>query len=199
MPNPAEQSSYLSDLREKATAQLTDGVRGNPARASTSEAMAALFKLASSKSTAADALALLHELQVHQVEVDMQHEELRRSREELESDLIRQTARVVDAPAALLVVDEASVVFEINTEGVRLLGVDASEVLGQPLASRLSASGAEQLQKMLALAPTGAVPETFELQLAKEGGNGRKLLCRAGNERFSGRFMLVLLAPPASA
>jgi len=198
MSNPADNSSYLLDLREKATAHLSDGVRRDLARASTSEAMAALFKLASSRSTAADALALLHELQVHQVEVDMQHDELRRSRTELESDLMRRTTLVEGAPAALVVVDEATMVFEINPEGVRLLGVDASEVLGRPLASRLSAPGGEQLHKMLALARTGAAPETFELQLAQPAGNGRKLLCSAGQERSSGRFMLVLLAPPAS-
>ncbi|EWS65555.1 hypothetical protein Y695_01185 [Hydrogenophaga sp. T4] len=94
MSQLVETSSYLSSLRERATTKLTNGMRSDLSRASTSEAMAVLFKLASSPSTAGDALALLHELQVHQVEVEMQHEELRCSRVELESDLIRQTARV---------------------------------------------------------------------------------------------------------
>jgi PAS domain S-box-containing protein len=197
MSHLVETSSYLSSLRERATTQLTDGIRSDLSRASTSEAMAVLFKLASSPSTAGDALALLHELQVHQVEVEMQHEELRRSRVELESDLIRQTSHVERAPAALLVIDEATVLCEINLAGARLLGVAGNDVLGRPLASLLSASSSEQLQKRLTLARGDAVPETFELQLSSQGGISRKLLCTAGKDVSSGRFLLVLMAPPA--
>jgi PAS domain S-box-containing protein len=197
MSHLVETSSYLSSLRERATTQLTDGIRNDLARASTSEAMAVLFKLASSPPTAADALALLHELQVHQVEVEMQHEELRRSRVELEGDLIRQTTHVERAPAGFLVVDEATVLCEINRAGVRLLGAASNELLGRPLSSCLSASSIEQLQKMLSLARNGAVPETCELQLLPQGGVVRRLLCTADREVSSGRFLLVLLAPPS--
>lgn len=199
MSHLAETSSYLSSLRERATTQLTDGIRSNLKHSSTSEAMAVLFKLASSPSTAGDALALLHELQVHQVEVEMQHEELRRSRVELESNLIRQTTHVERAPAAFLVIDEATVLCEINLAGVRLLGAESNDVLGRPFASFLSASSSEQLQKMLTLARSGAVPETCELQLLPQGGVIRKLLCTAGNDVSSGRFLLVLLAPPSTS
>lgn len=197
MPNLAETSSYLSSLRERATTKLTDGIRSDLSRASTSEAMAVLFKLASSPSTAGDALALLHELQVHQVEVEMQHEELRHSRVELESDLIRQTNRVERAPAAFLVVDGATVLCEINLAGVRLLGASSNDVLGRPLSSLLSASSSEQLQKMLTLARSGAVPQTCELQLLPQGGVIRKLLCTAGRDVSSERFLLVVQASPS--
>lgn len=197
MSQLVETSSYLSSLRERATTKLTDGMRSDLSRASTSEAMAVLFKLSSSPSTAGDALALLHELQVHQIEVEMQHEELRRSRVELESDLIRQTTRVERAPAAFLVVDEASVLCEINLAGARLLGSESHDLLGRPFSSFLSPSSSEQLQKMLTLARSGAVPETRELQLLPQGGVVRKLLCSAGREAPSGRFLLVLLAPPS--
>jgi PAS domain S-box-containing protein len=199
MSHLVETSSYLSGLRERATTQLTDGIRSDLSRASTSEAMAVLFKLASSPSTAGDALALLHELQVHQVEVEMQHEELRRSRLELESDLIQQTSHVERAPAAFLVIDEATVLREINLAGVRLLGAARNELLGRPLFSLLSAASSEPLQKMLALARSGAVPETFELQLLPQGGVSRTLLCTAGGEVATGRFLLVLLAPPSTS
>lgn len=199
MSQLVETSSYLSSLRERATTQLTDGIRSDLSRASTSEAMAVLFRLASSPSTAADALALLHELQVHQVEVEMQHEELRRSRVELENDLVRQTTYMERAPAAFLVVDEATVLCEINLAGSRLLGSARNDVLGRPLSSFLSASSSAQLQKMLMLARSDAVPETFELQCLPQAGAVRKLLCTVGRDPSSGRFLLVLLAPPASS
>lgn len=196
MTHTVETPSYLSNLRERATTQLTEGIRGDPARASTSEAMAVLFKLASSPATAGDARALLHELQVHQVEVDMQHEELRHSRVELEDELVRQANRFERAPAAFLVVDDASVLCEANRAGLQLLGAASNDVLGRPLTSFLTAPGVEQLKRLLTRAREGAVPETVELQWVPTGG---KLLCTADREASSGRFLLVLLAPPAAA
>lgn len=194
----AESSPYLSGLRERATSQLTQGVRSDLSRASTSEAMAVLFQLASSPSTAGDALALLHELQVHQVEVEMQHEELQQSRAELENHLARQMHLVEQAPAAFLVLDEASVVCEINQAGVRLLGVAGNDLLGRSFNRFLSPSSNAQLQKMLTQAKDDAVPESFELQLLPlQGCAPRKLLCTAGREVSSSRFVLVLVAVPA--
>lgn len=199
MSQLTETSSYLSGLRERATTQLTDGIRSDLSRASTSEAMAVLFRLASSPSTAGDALALLHELQVHQVELEMQHEELRRSRVELENDLIRQTTRIERAPAAFLVIDKATVLCDINLAGVRLLGAARGDVLGRPLSRYLSASSGEQLQKMLTQAGNGAVPETCELQWSPQGGVVRKLLATADKDASTGRFLVVLLELPSPA
>lgn len=191
----AESSSYLSGLRERATNQLTQGARSDLSRTSTSEAMAVLFQLASSPSTAGDALALLHELQVHQIEVDMQHEELRQSRVDLENHLARQTNLVERAPAAFLVLDEAGVVCEINHAGVRLLGAASNDVLGRSFTRFLSQASNAQLQKMLTQANNDAVPESFELHLLPlQGCAPRKLLCTVGREVSSSRVVLVLVA-----
>lgn len=191
-------SSYLSSLRERATTKLTDGVHKDLSRTSTSEAMAVLYRLASSPDSASDALALLHELQVHQVEVEMQHENLRHSRVELESDLIRQTSRVERAPAAFLVVDQTTVLSEINLAGVQLLGASRNDMLGRPFSRLLTPASREALQKQLALARKGALPETCELELLPEGDSPRRILCTAAMEAPSGQFLLVLMAPPAS-
>lgn len=197
MSQLTETSSYLSSLRERATTQLTEGLRSDLSRTSTSDAMGVLFRLASSPSTAGDALAMLHELQVHQVELELQHEELRRSRVELENDLIRQTTRIERAPAAFLVIDRATVLCDINLAGVRLLGAARGDLLGHPLSRYLSASSGEQLQKMLTQAGNGAVPETCELQLSAQGGGVSKLLAKADKEGATGRFLVVLLELPS--
>ena len=197
MSNDAETWSHLSNLRERAMTRLTDGAHIDLSRASTSDAMAVLFKLASSPDTAGDARALLHELQVHQVEVEMQREELLESRALLESDLIRQTTLVERAPAAFIVIDEFTVLCEINHAGVRLLGAPRDAVLGRPLSSFLSASSSEQLQKMLTRARDGVGPESCKLQLLPQGGVTSTLLCSADVEASSGRFLLVLMAPAA--
>lgn len=199
MSHLAETSSYLTGLRTRATTKLTDGLRSDLARTSTSDAMAVLFKLASSPDTAGDALALLHELQVHQVEVDMQHEELRQSRVALENDLIHQTNRFEHAPVAYLVVDEATVLREINQAGVRLLGKSSDEVLGRPLTSFLSDASRERLKNLLGREGTEAASESVELELLTTAGAPRKLYATADREVSTNRFLLVLLEPPAQS
>ncbi len=88
-------------LRSRAVAHL----KGSEARLDGSPALRVLYDLASSPSTAPDALALLHELQVHQVEVDLQDEELRRSRAEMESSLNRQVQLYDYAPVGCFTLD----------------------------------------------------------------------------------------------
>ena len=197
MAHLAETSSYLSSLRERATTQLTGGVNVDLARASTSDAMAVLFRLASSPDTAGDALALLHELQVHQVEVDMQHEELRHSRVALENDLLRQTNRFERAPAACLIVDEASVLCEINMAASRLLGGTSDDVLGRSLTSFLSMSSSELLRNMLGQAKAQGAVKTVELELQPSTGESRKVFATADTDISSDRFLLVIMESPA--
>lgn len=86
----ADADSDPATLRSRATDRLTGNTAAPRVRADPSAALGVLYELASSPSTAPSALALLHELQVHQVEVDMQSEELRRSRAETETLLDRQ-------------------------------------------------------------------------------------------------------------
>ena len=194
MSNVADSWSYVSGLREKAVTRITDGIQIDSSHASASEAMSVLFKLASSPSTIDDARSLLHELQVHQVEVEMQQEELLQSRAELESNLIRQTSLIARAPAAFLVIDEATVLYDINPAGVRMLGATSGALLGRPLSGLLSLASSDQLHKLLTRVRESAVPETCELQLLSHDVVTRKLLCSADTEASSGRFLLVLLA-----
>ncbi|MFN7122011.1 MAG: hypothetical protein ACK4NM_08255 [Hydrogenophaga sp.] len=197
MSHLAETSSYLSSLRERATTQLTGKIKVDLARATTSDAMAVLFKLASSPDTAVDAMALLHELQVHQVEVDMQHEELRQSRVELEHALVLQSNRFERAPAAYLVVDEASVLCEINMAGTRLLRAASNDLLGRPLTSFLTAPSIELFRWMLGQAKAQGATETVELELLLEAGSSRRLYASADKEVSSDRFLLVLMETPS--
>jgi hypothetical protein len=83
---PAGQKS----LRLRALSHITGQSDPPDERVNASGALAVLHELASSPLTAASSLKLLHELQVHQVELDMQEEELRRAVADLETALFRQ-------------------------------------------------------------------------------------------------------------
>ncbi len=91
-----------ADLRLSALKRLTGQAGSHETRLDASAAFGVLYELASSPSTAASALALLHELQVYQVELELQDEELRRSRAELEATLMRQVQIYDFAPVASL-------------------------------------------------------------------------------------------------
>ncbi len=194
MPHSSDTTDVQTDLRKRALAKLSVGPSKERKRASTADALAVLHRLASAPSTAGDAMALLHEMQVHQVELDLQQEELRYSRSELEAALIRQTALIERAPVGYMTIDAGTVVVKINLAGARLLGAARDDLLGRPLAGMLSAHSADVLQALLARARDGLGPETHELQLQPLAGTRRPVQAAADRDTIPDRFLLVLLA-----
>ncbi len=194
MHHSSDTTHGQTDLRKRALEKLSVGPSKELKRASTADALAALHRLASAPSTAGDAMALLHEMQVHQVELDLQQEELRSSRSELEAALIRQTALIERAPVGYMTIDAGTVVVETNLAGARLLGAARDDVLGRPLAALMSAHSADVLQALLARARDGLGPETRELQLQPLAGTLRRVLAAADQDTSQDRFLLVLMA-----
>ncbi len=77
----------------------------------------------------------LHELRVHQTELEAQNRELRESREELEASRARYADLFDFAPVSYLTLDRVLRVLEINLTGAALLGHERSAALGKPLRS----------------------------------------------------------------
>ena len=201
MPSSSDTADGHRILRERALAQLGVGTSKQPKRASMADALAVLHRLASSPSTGADAMALLHEMQVQQVELDLQQEELRRSGSELEAALIRQAALFEKAPIGYMSIDAKTSLCEINLAGVQLLGAGRDDLLGRPLAGFLSAHSADVLQTLLAKARDGLRPDTRELQLQPLAGTMRRVQASADKDTIPDRFLLVLMvaASPSSS
>lgn len=151
MHDLATDPSHFAALRHRATSRLTgDADEGSRARAT--DALSVLHSLASSPDTAADALALLHELQVHQVELDIQAEELRESRAELESALRRQTEIYDFQPVGCFTVDPRLVVYELNRTGAAMLDMEHDDAYGSSLDSFLSTTGQHMLRELITAA-----------------------------------------------
>lgn len=157
-----------ADLRLRALSRLNGGGTEQK-RASAADALGVLFELASSPSTADDALALLHELQVHQVELELQDEELRSSRAELEATLSRQTELYDCAPVGFFSVDARTVLYEVNLTGARMLGFERDALLGRALDSFFAPHHADTLHTLLARTKAGHHSEACELELLRLG------------------------------
>ena len=103
---------------------------------------------------------MLHELQVHQVELDLQAEELRASRAELETALRRQIQLYDFAPVGLLHRRSGRAhCCELNSTGAELLGSARDALLGQSLHGFLAPDSARALQAMLTRVSEGRQAE----------------------------------------
>ena len=75
---------------------------------------------------------LVHELNVHQVELEAQNEQLREAHDELLAAGNRYQDLYDFAPIAYCTFDNRGVVLEINLTGASLLGHDRSRIIGKP-------------------------------------------------------------------
>jgi PAS domain S-box-containing protein len=83
--------------------------------------------------SAADHRRLLHELQVHQVELEVQNAELQDARNRMEVLLEKYTDLYDFAPVGYFSVDEQGRILEGNLMGAAWLGVERSQLIGRRL------------------------------------------------------------------
>lgn len=193
MPDQAREVSRESELRARALSRLAmRGASGSP-YVSRSEALAVLYEMASSPERAADALALLHELQVHQVELDLQDEELRDSVDSLDTALRRQTQLYDFSPVASCTIDTNLVLYEINRTGVQLIGYEREALLGRALSTFLTSQSVHALRAMLADGANGAACTTRALSAITADGSIARVLASAARDPAGDHFLIALM------
>ena len=79
-----------------------------------------------------DIKALLHDLQVHQSELEMQNEELRDMQFRLEESRDQYFDLFDNAPIGYFILDEKGMIINVNLTGCSMLGFDRNQVKGKP-------------------------------------------------------------------
>jgi PAS domain S-box-containing protein len=120
--------------------------------------------------TGDDPEKLLHELQVHQVELEIQNQELRHARDEMEAALEKYTDLYDFAPVGYTTLDDTGIIHGINLTGASLLGMERSLLTGRPFGLYLAAESRSAFQSFLGRIMTGQGKEVCEAPLA---GNGK--------------------------
>jgi PAS domain-containing protein len=191
MHDLATDPSRFAALRHQATSRLTGGADDVSTTAQATDALSVLHALASSPDTASDALALLHELQVHQVELDIQAEELRESRAELESALRRQIELYDHQPVGCFTVDPHLVVHELNLTGAAMLGIERDDAFGLNLDGFLSTASKRRMRELIAGA--GADPQVSRIvQWRPKDGPERAVLVSICIDPSARRYFVTL-------
>ena len=116
------------------------------------------------------ALRALHELRVHQIELEMQNEELRRTQEELEVSRARYFDLYDLAPVGYVTLSEKGLILEANLTAAKLLGVARSALVKQPLSRFILPQDQDTYYlHRKALFETNA-PQAWECRLLKKDG-----------------------------
>lgn len=109
-----------------------------------SQRIGQLNQLKADAETNIDQAHLLHELQNHQIELEMQNCELREVQQRLEEARDRYADLYDFAPVGYLTLDETGRILEINLTGAAMLGNERANIIGQPFPARLSLNDSQR-------------------------------------------------------
>jgi PAS domain S-box-containing protein len=112
---------------------------------------------------------LLHELQVHQIELEMQNAELRRARDELETTLAQLTDLYDFAPSAYFTLERDGVIRGVNLTGASLLGIERSRLVGRRFDTFLSQDDRTAFIPFLGKVFENRGKEACEVELITDG------------------------------
>lgn len=196
MPNSTSPPDLQGNLCERAQSSLAYPAAPGGTYAGASAALRVLHELASSSATSMDALALLHELQVHQVELELQAEELLHARAELEAVLARQMQRYDAMPVACLGLDAQAHILELNATAAQLLGSPAQALCGQRLDVFLAPASSLMLHDLLGQAQQNGSRPCCALALLGPNGTLHTLSASVSADPTGSGYLLVLSTLP---
>ncbi len=118
----------------------------------------------------AELAAAVHELRVHQIELEMQNEELRRAQLEAETLRVQYAELFFMAPVGYFTLGNRGIVGEANHTAAGLLGVERRELVGQPFSAFVLAADRDTYYRHLELLQQSEEAQSCEVRLKPVGG-----------------------------
>jgi len=121
------------------------------------------------QSTAKETQRLVHELEVHQIQLEMQNEELLQARAEVEAILAQYTDLYDFAPVGYFTLGRDGAIRRVNLTGASLLGAERAGLTGRRLGFFVSEEARPAFNAFLDKVFASQAKETCEVALLKEG------------------------------
>jgi PAS domain S-box-containing protein len=121
--------------------------------------------------TEEDLLKLLHELQVHEIELEMQNDELRKGRDDMAALLEKNIDLYDFAPVAYYTLDRKGTILAANLTGAALLGIERSRLIDRHFVRFVPDDSRSVFSDFLARVLSSPAKESCELTLLKEGNS----------------------------
>ncbi|WP_051361252.1 PAS domain-containing protein [Desulfuromonas sp. TF] len=119
--------------------------------------------------TEAATQGLVHELEVHQVELEMQNDELRQARDDAEKALEKYADLYDFAPVGYFTLDRDGIIGAANITGATLLGIERSRLIGRRFGLFVAAEARPAFTDFLGKVFTNPSKEACEVPLLSEG------------------------------
>ena len=153
MTDKKQTGENASDLRRLAEETLKSRMSGDDTRY-----------------TDAEAQKLLHELQVHQIELEMQQEELIRAQTELNASRERYFDLYDLAPVGYCTLDEQGRILEANLTAATLLGVERSGLVRMPITRFILSEDQDTYHRHRAAMHEAGKPQIRDIRMQKKDG-----------------------------
>jgi PAS domain S-box-containing protein len=151
MPKPSKMNHTSTGLRQRA--------EQNAGKRAVAAAM---------PKTEADTRRLLHELEVHQIELDMQNKELRIARDEAEELLEKYTNLYDFAPVGYFTLAPDGTILLVNLTGSVLFGVERSKLRGRNFGTVLAPDQRAGFKAFLNRVFSGAGEQTDDFRINRK-------------------------------
>ena len=113
---------------------------------------------------------LLHQVHAHQIELQLQNEELQRAHEELEASRLKYVDLYDAAPVGYATLDRGGVILDANLTLAARLGVAREELRGRPLSRFVSAASVDEFALQVQRLFESGQGASAELRMMNEGG-----------------------------
>ena len=181
----AGQEEPAVTLRQRAEAVMTAAYANTAGRTRSGQELALL--------TPAEVARVIYELEVHQIELELQNEELRATQVTLEAARERYFDLYNLAPVGYLTVSEEGLIAEANLAASTQLGMHRSRLVGQRFTHFIQPEDQDVFYLLIRRPAAESKPQSCELRLLRQDGSSFWARLETTAERGHERNALVYL------